>query len=144
MEDLLNPSSNDPDSSLPSLFPYDSFPIPKGLYTKSNSSKSSIGKYQQARDDEEEERDEKAVSTPRGKILVGQDLLNTVRRPSRGETGLAPALPVSPPRTNSSKSSPATSPSRYRRTNPAGTHSFLPENYHFLSDHSHLEQSYGI
>ncbi|GAA5997270.1 hypothetical protein JCM5350_007872 [Sporobolomyces pararoseus] len=122
MDESLAPASNDPDSSLPSLFPYDSFPIPRGLYTESNSSRASIGRYERKDEEdqlEEDSREFQAVSTPRGKILVGQDLQNTLRRPSGGMKGLAPALPVSPPRSGSSKSSPATSPIRSRRINTA-------------------------
>ncbi|GAA5904946.1 uncharacterized protein JCM6883_004918 [Sporobolomyces salmoneus] len=123
MEDLVVPAANDPDSSLPSLFPYDSFPIPRGLYTKSNSSQSSVGRYNLEQKEEEEES-----GTPRGKILVGQVLQNTLRRPSGGRTGLAPALPVSPPRSGSTRSSPSTSPTRTRRVDTARLRNLAQKN----------------
>ncbi|GAA5875562.1 hypothetical protein JCM16303_000668 [Sporobolomyces ruberrimus] len=91
--------------------------MPKGLYTRSNSSKSSIGKYTREAGGASPKQEDKAVSTPRGKVLVGHDLEATLRRPSNVMSGLAPALPVSPPRSVSSKSSPATSPSRTRGHN---------------------------
>ncbi|GAA6024229.1 hypothetical protein JCM11491_002513 [Sporobolomyces phaffii] len=83
----------DPDSSLPSLFPYDSFPIPRGL------------------------------STPRAaRVIVGAELLETLKRPR----GLAPALPVSPPRSSSTAS--ASSPSRSRQGNAAELRTLAQKN----------------
>lgn len=124
MDELLAPSPSDPDSSLPSLFPYDSFPIPRGLYAELNRSTTSLARDRDERDPDTTRTTSAAaaaVSTPRGKVLVGLDLHTTLRRPSGGLTGLAPALPVSPPRTASSKSSsPATSPTRSRRVDAAG------------------------
>ncbi|GAA5847510.1 hypothetical protein JCM3766R1_005335 [Sporobolomyces carnicolor] len=123
MDELLAPSPSDPDSSLPSLFPYDSFPIPRGLYAELNRSTTSLARDRDERDPDTTRTTSAAaaaVSTPRGKVLVGLDLHTTLRRPSGGLTGLAPALPVSPPRTASSKSSsPATSPTRSRRVDAA-------------------------